>query len=264
MELELSTLILLFLTGLFAGGIDAIAGGGGLVSVPILLSVGISPAQTLATNKLQSSIGTSIACYSYWRHGLIKFSALKVPIIFTIIGSALGSIAIQFLEGQTLEALIPILLICFAVYFYFSPRISDEDSHQRLTMSTFGFLIGTTVGFYDGFFGPGTGSFFAIAFVSLLGFNMTKATANTKVLNLCSNLGALSMFLIGGHVLWAIGLTMAAGQIIGAKIGSGLAVKNGSKLIKPVLVTVSIAMSTKLIWEQYHSEIMQFIHNIIA
>lgn len=251
MTMEITTYIILFFTGIAAGGVDAIAGGGGLISVPMLLASGISPAATLATNKLQSSIGTSMACYNYYRHGLIKLLDLKVPIFFTFIGSIAGSLTVQYLNGAVLESLIPFLLICFAIYFYFSPRISDDDSNQRMSTAMFGLFIGTSVGFYDGFFGPGTGSFLAIAFISLLGFNMRRATANTKVLNLTSNLAALSMFILGGHVIWSIGLVMAGGQIIGARLGSSFAVKGGAKLIKPVLVTVSIIMSLKLLYAQY-------------
>lgn len=247
MTLDIINLILLFLTGLGAGCVDAIAGGGGLISVPILLATGITPAQTLATNKLQSAIGTSMACYSYWRHGLIHLSALKLPIFFTFIGSTLGSLTVQYIDSSALESIIPYLLIAFALYFFFSPRISDDDSQQRITLPVFGFLIGSSIGFYDGFFGPGTGSFFAMAFIVLLGFNLRRATANTKVLNLTSNLAALAMFILGGHVIWTIGLTMAAGQIIGARLGACLAVNRGAKLIKPVLVVVSIIMSVKLL-----------------
>jgi len=249
MTFDLLTLLLLFATGLTAGCVDAIAGGGGLISLPILLSLGISPAQTLATNKLQSSIGTSMACYSYWKHGLVHLNQLKIPIFFTFLGSIIGSYTVGFLDGALLDKVIPYLLIAFALYFTFSPRISDSDSQQRISLTIFGLFIGTSVGFYDGFFGPGTGSFFTIGFIILLGYNLKHATANTKVLNLTSNLAALSIFIFGGHVLWPLGLIMAAGQIIGARIGAQLAVNKGVRLIKPVLIIVSIAMSIKLLIE---------------
>lgn len=251
MELELSTLLLLMLAALAAGFIDSIAGGGGLITVPALLATGMPPALALGTNKLQSCFGSFTATLYFWRQGLIKVHQLWPHIICTFIGSAVGTLLVQHLDPSFLSKLLPFLLIAFSIYFLLSPRISNDDSEQRLSPLAFAFLIGTSVGFYDGFFGPGTGSFFAIAFVALAGFGLAKATAHTKLLNFTSNIASLLFFALGGHVLWSAGLAMAVGQYLGARAGSRLVVSYGVKIIKPLLVTISLIISLRLLWQHY-------------
>ena len=171
--------------------------------------------------------------------------------ICTFIGAAIGTLAVQTIDAAILERLLPFLLMAFACYFYFSPRVSDAESSRRLTPMLFALLVGGGVGFYDGFFGPGTGSFFAIGFVALAGFGMARATAHTKLLNFTSNIASLLFFALGGKVVWSVGFCMALGQFIGARFGSKMVLKQGVKLIKPLLVTVSLLMSAKLVWSQY-------------
>ncbi|MGL5289636.1 MAG: TSUP family transporter [Aeromonas sp.] len=251
MELELFTLLGLFGVALGAGFIDAIAGGGGLLTVPALLATGMPPALVLGTNKLQSSFGSFSATWFYARRGLLEWGMIWPALICTFIGAAMGTLAVQTIDAARLERLLPFLLMGFACYFLFSPRVSDAQSSPRLTPLIFALLVGGTVGFYDGFFGPGTGSFFAIGFVALAGFGMARATAHTKLLNFTSNIASLLFFAIGGKVVWSVGLIMAIGQFIGARMGSKLVLKKGVHLIKPLLVTVSLLMSAKLVWSQY-------------
>ncbi len=251
MELELSLLLLLMLAALAAGFIDSIAGGGGLITLPALLATGMPPALALGTNKLQSCFGSFTATLYFWRQGLIRISTLWPHILCTFMGSALGTLLVQHLDSTLLSRLLPFLLIGFSVYFLLSPKISDQDSEQRLSPLLFALLIGTSVGFYDGFFGPGTGSFFALAFVALAGFGLAKATAHTKLLNFTSNIASLLFFALGGHVLWSVGLAMAVGQFIGARIGSRLVISHGVKLIRPLLVGVSLVISLRLLWQHY-------------
>lgn len=251
MELELFTLLALFGVALVAGFIDAIAGGGGLLTVPALLATGMPPALVLGTNKLQSSFGSFSATWFYARKGLLEWVIIWPAVICTFIGAAIGTLAVQTIDAAILERLLPFLLMAFACYFYFSPRVSDAESQRRLTPMAFALLVGGGVGFYDGFFGPGTGSFFAIGFVALAGFGMARATAHTKLLNFTSNIASLLFFTLGGKVVWSVGLCMALGQFIGARMGSKLVLKKGVKLIKPLLVTVSLLMSVKLVWSQY-------------
>lgn len=251
MELELSTLLLLMLAALLAGFIDAIAGGGGLITVPALLATGIPPALALGTNKFQSCFGSFTATLYFWRQGLIKIREMRLHIVCTFFGSAIGTLLVQYLDPSFLSKLLPFLLIGFSIYFLLSPRISNDDSEQRLSPLLFAFVIGTSIGFYDGFFGPGTGSLFAIAFVALAGFGLAKATAHTKLLNFTSNIASLLFFALGGHVLWTAGLAMAAGQYLGARIGSRMVVSHGVKLIRPLLVGISLIISLRLIWQHY-------------
>ena len=246
--LSLDVILILAAVAALAGFVDAIAGGGGLLALPALLWAGIPPIEALATNKLQGTFGTATASAKFLSSGKIKLTELKIPIILTFVGSVSGTLAVQQIESDILSRLIPGLMILFALYFIFSPRVGDEDAHQRISTNLFGLVIGFTAGFYDGFFGPGTGTFFAIGFVMLLGFNMAKATAGTKILNFTSNIASLIFFALAGHVIWTIGLSMGLAQAAGAWIGAHMAIKHGSRLIKPLLVSVSIAISLKLLF----------------
>lgn len=228
--------------------IDAIAGGGGLLALPALLWAGLPPVQALATNKLQGSFGTMTASYRFLRNGEIDLVKLRIPILMTFIGSASGTLAVQRLGSELLEQVVPVLLIAFALYFLFSPRIGDQDAQHRISHGLFGLLAGFGLGFYDGFFGPGTGSFFAAAFVLLLGYNLRRATAGTKVLNFTSNIASLLFFALAGQVVWQVGLPMGIAQMAGAWVGSHLVIRHGSKLIRPLLVIVSLAISAKLLF----------------
>jgi len=240
-------LVLLIAAATLAGLVDAIAGGGGLIALPALLWAGIPPLQALATNKLQGTFGTATASFHFIRKGEIDPRRLLLPVMMTFVGAAAGTLSVQYLASAWLEQIVPVLLIGFALYFLFSPRIGDEDAHQRLQLGAFGVLIGFGVGFYDGFFGPGTGTFFAAGFVLLLGYNLRRATAGTKLLNFTSNIASLIFFAWGGHVLWVVGLSMGLGQMVGAWIGSHLVIRHGSVLIRPVLVFVAIAISLRLL-----------------
>ncbi|MGO4999121.1 TSUP family transporter [Oceanisphaera sp. W20_SRM_FM3] len=251
MELEITTLSLLALAALLAGFIDAIAGGGGLITVPALLATGMPPTMALATNKLQSCFGSFSATFYYFRRGLLDWRTMKWAIACTFIGSVLGTIGVQLIDASILQKVLPFLLAAFALYFLCSPRVGDEDRQQRLKVIPFALLIGTGIGFYDGFFGPGTGSFFALAFVALAGFSLSKATAHTKLLNFTSNIASLLFFILGGQVVWVAGLSMALGQFVGARLGSKMVVTQGTRIIKPMLVTVSLVMSVHLLWQQY-------------
>lgn len=245
--LPLDTLLILVAIAGMAGLIDAIAGGGGLLALPALLWAGLPPVQALATNKLQGSFGTLTASYNFIRRGEIDVRRLRIPILLTFIGSASGTLAVQRLGSELLDQIVPSLLIAFALYFLFSPRIGDEDAQHRIGHGLFGLLIGFGVGFYDGFFGPGTGSFFAAAFVLLLGYNLRRATAGTKILNFTSNIASLLFFALAGEVIWQVGLPMGLAQVAGAWVGSHLVIRHGTRLIRPLLVIVSLAISLRLL-----------------
>jgi uncharacterized protein len=233
--------------GTIAGLVDSIAGGGGLLTVPTLLWTGLPPALALGTNKLQGSFGTLAASWSFWHRGLVEPRAMGPQILCTFLGAVLGTLLVQRLDPGFLARLIPLLLIAFAVYFLTSPRVSDRDAHGRIGPLAFALLVCTPVGFYDGFFGPGTGSFFAMGCVALLGHGLRRATAHTKVLNFTSNLAALGTFVAAGQVEWTLGLVMALGQFTGAWLGAHLAVRHGARLIRPLLALVSVGISLKLL-----------------
>ncbi|HYH22951.1 MAG TPA: TSUP family transporter [Azospirillum sp.] len=248
MDLSLDLLGLLFAVGLVAGFVDSIAGGGGLLTVPALLWAGLTPAQALATNKLQSTFGSFSATLRFVRGGEVNPRAMGRMIACTFAGSALGATVVQMLDPGFLRDVIPFLLIGIAVYLLLSPKAGDLDAHHRIGDGAFALLIGTSIGFYDGFFGPGTGTFFAISFVALLGYNLRKATAHTKVLNFTSNVAALLFFLLGGQILWLTGLVMGVGQYAGAWLGAHMVIRNGARVVRPMLVVASFAITAKLVW----------------
>jgi uncharacterized membrane protein YfcA len=246
MELTLELFFILFTVAFIAGLVDTIAGGGGLLTIPALLYAGLPPVAALATNKLQSCFGSFTAASYFVKKKMVHLHEMKLMITLTFIGSVLGGFAVLQIDAAILRQIIPVLLIAIGLYFLLFPNIGTLDREKRIPIIAFSFSIAFGVGFYDGFFGPGTGSFFAIAFVALLGFNLTKATAHAKVLNFVSNIASLCFFMIFGKIYYSIGLCMGAGQMCGAFVGARMVVKNGQKIIRPLIVIISFVMSVKL------------------
>lgn len=251
-DVALQILLLLFLAGLLAGFIDSIAGGGGMITIPAMLLAGIPPLQTLGTNKLQSLFGSASASWSYARHGHVDLRMQWPMALMAALGAVGGALLATVAPGDWLKAALPFLLIAIAVYFGLKPNIGEVDRHRRMGVTAFGFGFVPVVGFYDGLFGPGTGSFLMLGFVSLAGYGILKATAHTKFLNFGSNVGGFAVFIATGAVLWKVGLAMGAGQFIGAQLGSRFAMKQGARIIKPLLVTVSIALAIRLLADPAH------------
>jgi uncharacterized membrane protein YfcA len=232
------------------GFIDAIAGGGGLIMMPALLFAGLSPLQALGTNKLQSMFGTGTALRNFVRSGFVEWRPNRLTVAVVFIGAVAGAVVVQAIETRILNLIIPALLIAAAIYILISPRMSDEDAQQRLTAEGYA-PVGAGVGFYDGFFGPGTGTFFTASLVALRGYGLTRATANTKLFNFTSNVASVLLFALGGHMLWLLGLCMAAGAVVGGWIGSHTAMRFGARLIRPLLVIGSIGLTARLLWSYF-------------
>lgn len=245
--MDFFTLLALGGVGAVAGFVDAVAGGGGLIGVPALLSFGVPPVAALATNKLQGSVGTAVAAFTYWRQGLVSIRTLLPAIALTFLGSMLGAAIVRSIDVSLLNAAVPIALIVIAGYFMFAPNLSDADRHARLRLTLFAPLVGFVIGFYDGIFGPGTGSFFTMAFVLLFGLGVTRASAHTKVLNETSNLAALVIFIPAGEVIWSAAIAMAIGQVIGGRLGALSGIRWGARLIRPVVVVVSVLLALRLL-----------------
>lgn len=252
MDLAPEVYVALALVCVCSGFIDAIAGGGGLLTVPAMLFAGIPPLNVLATNKLQSVMGTSMACYNFARKGMIDWRRNRLSVLAVFIGAGAGCVAVQAMDTRLLSLIVPILLVLVAGYVLLSPRMSDEDAHHRLGSNGYA-PIGSAIGFYDGFFGPGTGTFFTTSLVALRGYGLTKATALTKLFNLTSNLASVILFAAGGHMLWLLGFCMAGGSMLGAWIGSHTAMRFGARVIRPVLVTISLGLTTRLLWSYFAS-----------
>lgn len=243
--------LLLFLAGLAGGFIDAIAGGGGLLTVPALLAAGLPPSTVLGTNKFQSVFGTSVAVHRYARAGLTRLPGLRLALLLSFAAAMAGAWAVSVLDKDLLKRAIPWMLASVAVYTALNRRFGLHAGERKLSPAIFATIFGLALGFYDGFFGPGTGSFWTVALVTLMGFELRQATSYTKVANLASNAGALCVFLVGGAVNFGIGGVMIAGQLLGARAGAGLVVRSGAKLIRPIFLAVVFAITVKLLWDAW-------------
>ncbi|HDR1344085.1 TPA: TSUP family transporter [Pasteurella multocida] len=250
MEIGINVLVLLFAVALVAGFIDAIAGGGGLITIPALLMTGMSPALALGTNKLQACGGSFSASLYFLRQRAVNLAEVWLILLMTFIGASLGTILIQLVDSAIIKKVLPFLILAIGLYFLFSPTLGSEDRQKRISYLAFAFTAGLGIGFYDGFFGPGTGSLLGLAFVMLLGFNLTKATAHAKVLNFTSNVASLIFFLIGGQIMWSVGFAMMAGQFIGANLGAKMVLSKGKTLIRPMVVVMSFIMTMKMAYDQ--------------
>tara|TARA_R110001592_G_scaffold101709_1_gene287701 strand:+ start:546 stop:1322 length:777 start_codon:yes stop_codon:yes gene_type:complete len=251
-EISLWVYLALFGSAFFAGMIDAIAGGGGLITVPVLLAAGLSPAEALATNKLQGCAGTVSASYHFIKKGQVTLSDMWLPIAMTAIGAVFGTLLVSYLDSGLLLKAVPIILIAVAIFFFFLPKLQPYIASKfSLTHVQFAVIIGTSIGFYDGLIGPGTGAFFSTAYLCLMGLTVVSATAHTKVLNATSNLASLAMFAFSGHLIWALGIVMGIGQWFGAQIGSRLVITKGVKLIRPMVIIMCLAISVKLLLDNY-------------
>jgi uncharacterized membrane protein YfcA len=247
----ISTYALLLLAGFAGGLIDAIAGGGGLITVPALLAAGLPPQLALGTNKLQSACGTGFAVWRYSQAGLLKTTGLGLAVVMALSGGVAGALAVSLMSQDLLRVVIPWLLAAVAVYTAINRRFGLETHPRRLSPRAFAVGCGLTLGFYDGFFGPGTGSFWTLALVVLLGLELRTATGYTKAVNLASNLGSLGVFLAIGSVHFGAAGVMIAGQLLGARLGSGLVIHRGAGLIRPVFLTVVFALAFKLLWDAW-------------
>ncbi len=250
-EVSLHLVAALVFAAFFAGLIDAIAGGGGLITIPALLLAGASPIEAVATNKVQGSFGAATAAVAYARAGQVDPRRQIGSALVAFLAGAAGAVLAQHVPTGVFRMGLPVVLIGIALFFALKPGLSDADRVRRMTPALFGATIVPLVGLYDGLIGPGAGSFYMIGFVLLPGFGVLKATAHTKLLNLASNLGGLLLFALTGHPWWAVGLAMGAAQIAGARIGAGLAMKRGARAIKPLLVVTSTAMALRLIWQMW-------------
>lgn len=248
MDLAPVAYVLLFGAGLTGGFIDSIAGGGGLITVPALLWAGLPVQMAFGTNKAQSTCGTVLAVSRYAQAGLFKIEEVRLAAVCSFFSSMAGAWVLTMVSNETLKKIVPWMLLAVAVYVLLSPRLGATQAKARLDATVFALIFGVALGFYDGFFGPGTGAFWILALVTLLGQELTRANAYTKVVNLASNLGSLVVFAWHGQVALWVALAMIAGQLIGARLGSGLVIRHGAGLIRGVLFVVVMALVVKLLW----------------
>jgi uncharacterized membrane protein YfcA len=243
--LSLPILALLALVGFGAGFVDAIAGGGGLLTLPSLALAGLDPVAAVATNKLASTFGSGSATFAFWRSGKIE-PAMAPSAMAAAIGAALGALALPWAPRELLVEALPVVLIAVALYFALAPNLTEAQRRARVTPRLFAWTLAPAIGFYDGVFGPGAGSFYMIGFVVLAGFGLTRAMAAARFANFGSNIGSLLIYATGGHIFVPAGLAMGAGAFLGARLGARAALRQGARLVRPLIVVVCCAMALKL------------------
>lgn len=237
---------LLFLTGLVAGFVDSIAGGGGLITVPVLLGTGMAPAEALATNKLQATFGSGSAAWHYRQARLVTPRDAWPGVAATAVGALAGVLAVRMLDPGLLRKVMPFLLLAAAILVWRRPELGSEERPAKIATGPFLIGFGLVLGFYDGFFGPGTGTFWTLAFVLVRGFGLLRATAWTKWMNFTSNAVALAAFMAATRLDWVAGLLMGAGQWLGARLGARVALRGGARFIRPVFLGVVLLATAKL------------------
>lgn len=249
--MSITFLIAMFFVAVAAGFINVVSGGGGFLSITALLISGLPPANALATNKMQA-LGSSLTSGIYFlRQGRIDLKNNKWVFIATFFGAASGTIFVQFIDPTFLKKLLPGLIISVTLYFIFAPDITKSKEKQRVSFFLFSFICGGGVGFYDGFLGAGAGTFYTISYMLLLGYRIDKAQIHSNFLNLASNTSSVIFFIAGGKMMWSLGLLMFAGQAIGARLGAGVVLSSGLKVIKPMIILVSAGISTKMLFDMY-------------
>jgi uncharacterized membrane protein YfcA len=251
-ELEPRTIVLLAGAGFAAGLVDAIAGGGGLLTVPALLATGLPPHVALATNKGQASFGAISSFVSFWMRGGIDRARAPLGFVLGFLGALAGARVLLMVRPEPLKPLVLALLVVAAVIVAYPRRPGAktgvrEASHPRGMLALV--PIAFSIGFYDGFFGPGTGSLLIVAFVVVFGDTLTRASGNAKVVNLASNLAALVLFSLKGAVLWRIAAPMAAANACGAFIGARVAVKRGDRFVRAVVLGVVAVLVLKMAYD---------------
>ena len=241
---SIEILAFLFFVGVVAGFLDTLVGGGGLLAVPALLLSGIPPIYVLGTNKFQGSMGTGIATFLLFRKKKLDWNSVKNLMLASFIGSIVGGVIIQFVDTQFLSFVIPIVLVFIAIYFIISPKPKSTVGNSKPNKKFELFAV-PVVGFYDGMFGPGAGSFFAMTGVMLKKLEIIQATILAKPLNFASNIAGFIVFFSFGHIAFLIGLLMMMGQMIGAFFGTHYLLKANPLIIRLLIVIISISMLIK-------------------
>ncbi len=245
------TIVLLCIAGFAAAFVDSIAGGGGLISLPAFIAAGIPMHFALGTNKFSATAAAFTSSIKYTKSGKVNFKLLRYVLPFTFIGAALGVKAALMLDSKYLKPLVLVLVLAVGIYSLFSKTIGQEDKFKELTNKSIslGVILAFLIGFYDGFFGPGTGTFLIFGLISIFGFNFINAGGNARVMNFVSNLTALILFAVQGKIDYLYGIPVAIAMIFGARLGTVFALKKGSKSIKPIFITMSLAVAFKLLFD---------------
>lgn len=238
-EFSLLVIVLLFSTAVIAGYLDALVGGGGMLTIPALLLAGVPTISALGTNKLQAIAGSGTASLKLLMGRHISFSQVRWWMLTSFLGSVAATLVVQKIDPSAFNWLIPLVIFVIAVYFLIASRVTMAG-RERLSRKVYGATVVPLIGFYDGMFGPATGSFFVMAGTSLRGTPIVKATMVAKAMNFASNFGSLLVFFWFGKIVWSIGLLMIVGQIIGASLGTKMLLSINPVVLRRLLVIMSM------------------------
>lgn len=247
MEITWHALVILALVALLAGFLDTLAGGGGLLTLPALLLAGVPPLAALGTNKLQGSFGTGMATYQVLRRRRVSWADVKWPMLIAFAGSVAGAVGIQFVDTDGLRILIPAVLALIAAYFLFVPRAHHPPAEPRISEGAFQGAVVPAIGAYDGAFGPGTGSLFALGGVALRAQTLVQSTAVAKTLNFATNIASLAVFLVVGQVVWVAGAAMIGGQLLGSYVASHVLFRVKPLVLRALIVVMSLGMLVRVL-----------------
>ncbi|MCY1267017.1 putative membrane transporter protein YfcA [compost metagenome] len=255
MPLELAvdplTLAILAAVAFLAGFIDAIAGGGGLLTIPALLTAGVPPHLALGTNKLSATFGSATASFTFYRRKLFDPGKWRNALVATAIGAALGAWSVHFLPAEWLNRLLPVVVFACGLYLLLgkTPEAPlDANPHVAQGRQ---WPQGLSLGFYDGVAGPGTGAFWTVSTLLMYPLDLVRASGVARSMNFVSNIVSLAVFVASGKVLWLMGLSMGGSLMIGAYLGARTAIGGGAKFIRPVFILVVLALTVRLVWQHW-------------
>jgi uncharacterized protein len=252
--IEPAMLAVLAIVAFIAGFIDAVAGGGGMLTVPALLSLGLPPHIALGTNKVAASFASSTAAFTYYRKGMFTPAFWKASFISTLIGASIGTLAVNAISTAWLEKVLPLVILMAALYTLLHRPQEGQLNDQLLSDEQRPYkqwLQGLTLGFYDGVAGPGTGAFWTVSSMLLYRLNILLASGVAKAMNFTSNITSLITFAILGHIDWLLGLTMGLCLMVGAYVGAHSAIRFGAAFIRPVFATVVSLLAVKLAYDAW-------------
>ncbi len=241
---------LFFIASIVGGVVGSLSGGAGMITMPLLLVSGLNPLQALATNKLQACVGSFVSAAHYYHQGLVDMKESRTLMLIATFFGAMGAILVQFVEIALLSKILPFVMIAVGAYFLLSPNISDKDRAKN-PHKIFLFISIVVAGLYGGFLGIGIGSFVLALLVSIGGYGLSKALAHSRWVVFSINISSTLFFILGGNVLWILGIIMCVGQSIGASLGARLAIKHGARIIRPIVICVCFVLSTQLLIKEF-------------
>lgn len=253
--LTTTTILILCLVAFLAGFVDAIVGGGGLIQTPtaILLLPQFPVATVIGSLKISSFSGTAFAARQYLKRQKINWQLLSIMMLVAMVASFSGSQLLTVVSNSFMKPLLLVVLVFVAIYTYSKKNFGNQivKQHSSKQQLWYGLAISVVIGFYDGFIGPGTGSFFILAFVSIMGYDFLLASTNAKMVNLATNAGSIVLFLLKGKIVWAIALPMAASNAVGGIIGAKFAISKGNQFIRVFFLLVVIGTLVRFAWDVF-------------